>query len=205
MIRAVTIFALSAWLVLVLYLPSATPAERFLALMRAEHEATASWWGWARAEQILDRATRLQAASLDVTPIPSQVAAPPTEALPGAVGQEMAAVNLRLFHNRYFRAVDALFLLAAYRLAALLQWLPALAPFGLACLGDAWLQRRVRSRELRGGRPERFALLASASIALACATGLGLVWPGAISPLVWPAAAVLVAFPAVRAWGWFKG
>ena len=205
MIRAVAVFALSAWLVLVLYLPSATPAERFLAVMREEHQAVAALWGWAPAEQILNRAARLQEATSNVTPIPSLVVAPPTEALPGAVGQEMAAVNLRLFHNGYFRAVDALFLLAAYRLAALLQWLPALAPFGLACLGDAWLQRQVRSRELRSGQPERFALLASASIALACATGLGLVWPGAISPLVWPAAATLVALSAVRAWGWFKG
>lgn len=205
MIRAVVVASLSSLLLLVLYLPSAHPPERFLAVLREEHQGVAARWGWARAEQILDRATRLQAASRDVTPIPSLVVAPPTEALPGAVGQEMAAVNLRLFHNRYFRAVDALFLLAANRLVALLQWLPALAPFGLACLGDAWLQRRVRSRELRSGQPERFALLASASIGLASATGLGLVWPGTVSPMVWPAAAALVAFSAVRAWGWFKG
>ena len=45
MIRAVAVLSLLVLLVLVLYVPSAHPPERFLAQLRAEHEAAAAYWG----------------------------------------------------------------------------------------------------------------------------------------------------------------
>ena len=43
MIRAVAILSLVSLLVLVLYLPSAHPPERFIAQLRAEHDATVAF------------------------------------------------------------------------------------------------------------------------------------------------------------------
>ena len=53
MIRVVAVVSLVCLLVLVLYLPSAHPPERFLAQLRTEHEATAAYWGDAPALRIL--------------------------------------------------------------------------------------------------------------------------------------------------------
>ena len=49
MIRIVSIAALLSLLVLVLYLPSAHPPERFLAQIRSEHQAMEALWGEAPA------------------------------------------------------------------------------------------------------------------------------------------------------------
>ena len=43
MIRVVAVVSLLCLLVLVLYLPSAHPPERFLAQLRIEHQATAAF------------------------------------------------------------------------------------------------------------------------------------------------------------------
>jgi len=56
MIRIVSIAALLCLLVLVLYLPSAHPPERFLAQIRSEHQAIEEIWGETPALRILDRA-----------------------------------------------------------------------------------------------------------------------------------------------------
>ena len=56
MIRAVAVLSLLVLLVLVLYLPSAHPPERFLAQLRAEHELATAYWGAEPASHLLDRA-----------------------------------------------------------------------------------------------------------------------------------------------------
>ncbi len=129
MIRAVAVVSLLCLLVLVLYLPSAHPPERFLAQLRAEHQATVSCWGEAPALRILSRALGMQDVARQATPVPSAADVPPASAVTGAVAQEMVSVNRRLFDNAYFRSIDALVLLAAFRLSTLLEWLPWLAAF----------------------------------------------------------------------------
>ena len=59
---------------------------------------------------------RMQDSTAEVTPIPTAKDAPSPAAVNGAVSREMSSVNQRLFNNAYFRAVDALLLLASYRL-----------------------------------------------------------------------------------------
>jgi hypothetical protein len=45
MIRAIAVVSLLALLVLVLYVPSANPPERFVAQLRAEYGMAAGFWG----------------------------------------------------------------------------------------------------------------------------------------------------------------
>ena len=104
MIRAVAVLSLLVLLVLVLYVPSAHPPERFLAQLRAEHEAATAYWGAEPATRMLDRAMRMQDSTAEVTPIPAAKDAPSPAGVNGAVSREMSSVNQRLFNNAYFRA-----------------------------------------------------------------------------------------------------
>ena len=193
MIRVVTIAALLCLLVLVLYLPSAHPPERFLAQIRTEHQAMEELWGEAPALRILDRALGLQGAAQEATPVPPTASASAASGVDGAVAREMASVNQRLFGNSYFRAIDALVLLAAYRLSAVLEWLPWMAAFLAAAVADGAISRVIKSKEFLHHDPERFALYASVSILLACAAVVALVLPVEVHPLVSPGVVATLA------------
>ena len=186
MIRIVSIAALLCLLVLVLYLPSAHPPERFLAQIRSERQAMEEIWGETPALRILDRALGLQGAAREATPVPPTASASAASGVDGAVAREMASVNQRLFGNNYFRAIDALVLLAAFRLSAMLEWLPWIAAFLAAAVADGAISRVIKSKEFLHHDPERFALYASVSILLACAAVIALVLPVGVHPLVSP-------------------
>lgn len=193
MIRVVSIAALLSLLVLVLYLPSAHPPERFLAQIRSEHRAMEEIWGEAPAKRILDRALGLQGAAREATPVPPTASASAASGVDGAVAREMASVNHRLFGNSYFRAIDALVLLAAFRLSAMLEWLPWMAAFVAAAIVDGAITRVIKSKEFLHHDPERFALYASLSIMLACAAVVALVLPVEVHPLVNPSVLAALA------------
>ena len=203
MIRAVAVLSLLVLLVLVLYVPSAHPPERFLAQLRAEHEAAIVYWGAEPATRMLDRAMRMQDSTAEVTPIPAAKDAPSPTGVNGAVSREMSSVNQRLFNNAYFRAVDALLLLASYRLSTLLEWLPWLAVFVLAALVDGVLVRLIKAKEFLQHDPEMFALYASLGIVILCATVIGFVLPVTLHPLLLPCVPLVVGVLAGRALGCF--
>ncbi|MFO0296688.1 MAG: DUF4400 domain-containing protein [Pseudomonadota bacterium] len=186
MIRIVTIAALLCLLVLVLYLPSAHPPERFLAQIRSEHQAIEEIWGETPALRILDRALGLQGAARESTPIPPTAGESAASGVDGAVAREMASVNQRLFGNSYFRAIDALVLLAAFRLSAMLEWLPWMAAFLVAAMADGAISRVIKSKEFLHHDPERFALYTSVAIVLACAFVVSMVVPIGVHPVVGP-------------------
>ena len=193
MIRAVAVLSLLVLLILVLYVPSAHPPERFLAQLRAEHEAAAAYWGAEPATRMLDRAMRMQDSTAQVTPIPAAKDAPSPAGVNGAVSREMSSVNQRLFNNAYFRAVDALLLLASYRLSALLEWLPWLLPLVLVAATDGALVRVIRSKEFLQHDPEMFAVWCSLLIITACSTIVAFVLPVHLHP------ASLAGFPIAMA------
>lgn len=203
MIRAVAVLSLVILLVLVLYVPSAHPPERFLAQLRAEHETAMAYWGADPALRMLDRAVRMQAATANVTPIPAAKDAPSTNNVSRAVASEMSSVNQRLFNNGYFRAVDALLLLASYRLSTLLEWLPGLGAFMVAAIADGGFARLIKAKEFVQHDPEMFALYASLGIVVLCATVIGLVLPVTLHPLLLPTVPLLVGVLAGRALGCF--
>ena len=196
MIRAIAITALVTLLILVLYLPSAHPPERFLAQLRAENATSVSFWGQEAATRMLNRALSLQGDTAQITPLPKSSATPNN-----ASAAEMAAMNQRLFNNPYFRSIDALLLLASYRAAALLQWLPWLSLLIVVMTVDTSLQRLIKAKEFRQHNPELFALYACLGIISACATVVVCAAPVSWHPLVMPLLPLGVGFWGSRAWG----
>ncbi|MCU0810951.1 MAG: hypothetical protein CVU34_01265 [Betaproteobacteria bacterium HGW-Betaproteobacteria-7] len=203
MIRAVAVLSLLVLLVLVLYVPSAHPPERFLTQLRAEHEAAAAYWGAEPATRMLNRAMRMQDSTAEVTPIPAAKDAPSPAGVNGAVSREMSSVNQRLFNNAYFRSVDALLLLASYRLSTLLEWLPWLAVFVLAAVVDGGFARLIKAKEFLQHDPEMFALYASLGIVVLCAMMIGFVLPVTLHPLLLPCVPLAVGVLAGRTLGCF--
>lgn len=193
MIRAVAIVSLLGLAVLVLWLPSAHPPERFLAQLRMELATTTSYWGEDSAARMLARALTMQDQAQDAAPLPSPASAPSASAVDSAVAYEMASVNRRLFDNAYFRAIDALLLLAMFRLALLSEWLPWLLMFAAAALVDGCVVRLVKSREFRHHDPEVFAVYVCLAITTACAAVVGLVVPVSLHPLVMPAVPIAIS------------
>ncbi|MES2956572.1 MAG: DUF4400 domain-containing protein [Pseudomonadota bacterium] len=193
MIRSVAVISLISLLVLVLYLPCAYPPERFLAQLRTEHQATLQLWGNEPALRILSRALHTQDSARQATPIPSAGDAPQVNAVNGAVALEMTSVNQRLFNNVYFRSIDALVLLAAFRLATLLEWLPWLLAFAVAIVVDGHVIRTIKAKEFDQHDPEVFALYAGTAIVTASAIVVGFVMPVTLHPLALPCAPLLVS------------
>jgi len=203
MIRVVAIVSLMALLILVLYLPSANPPERFVAQLRIEHEQTAEFWSAKRAERILARTLDAQESTKQYNPIPNLHQAPDPSRVDSAVAHEMSAVNTRLFNNPYFRSIDALLLLATFRLFTLLEWLPWLLAFGAAALFDGVVVRAVKAKQFAHHDPEMFALHACAAIVLACGTVIAFVLPATLPALLLPGVPVVVAVFAAGALGNF--
>ncbi len=193
MIRLTAIASLTLLLLLVLYLPSALPPERFVALLRAEQQLNEGFWGRPQAMRILERTLDLQAAAAGTSPVPSAADAPGAGGVDAAVSVEMRRVNQRLFNNAYFRSIDALLALATYRFCSLVEWLPALWMIALALLADGLLTRVVKSREFKQHNPEVFALHACAAIPTGCGAALAMVLPTSMTPLAWGSIPLAVA------------
>ena len=185
MIRAVSVVSLLCMLVLVLYLPSAHPPARFIELVRREQQGIGRFWGDAASLRILSRALGMADSAQRVSPVPQPSAAPSPNPVNGAVEIEMASVNQRLFNSAYFRSIDALLLLASFRLSTLIEWLPWLLAFSAAAVIDGFVVRRVKAKEFRQKDPEWFAEHASLGIVTICMTVIGFVLPFALHPLAY--------------------
>ena len=145
----------------------------------------------------------MQDAARDATPVPSPTAAPAASGVSGAVASEMASVNQRLFNNAYFRSIDALVLLASFRLSTLVEWLPWLLAFMVVVAADGYVVRAIKAKEFRQHDPEMFALYACAAIVTACAAVIGFVVPMDMHPLVMPSVPLVVSVLVSRAVGSF--
>jgi len=193
MIRGVALISLVALLVLVLYVPSAHPPSRFLEQLRCEHEAAVAFWGTGPAYRMLDHALRMQSDAAAASPVPNVRDVPRGQGGRGAVSAEMATVSHRLLGNAYFRSVDALLMLASYRLATLLQWLPWLVPLVLVAGADGALVRVIRAKEFVQHDPEMFIVWCCLLIISGCAAVIALVVPVQLHP------ATMAAVPIVWA------
>ncbi|NVD97684.1 DUF4400 domain-containing protein [Massilia sp. BJB1822] len=185
MIRAVTITSLLALLMLVLYLPSAYPAQAFLAQIRAEHAQHRAFWGETHALRMLETLFVLQAASPRQAPLmpAPEAGRPPVDS---AVHGEVGAIGGRLAGSAYLRSLNALVLLATYRLAVLACLLPATALFLALAIADGMIRRAVKSKEFIAHRPELFALGMCGTIMSTCAAVMACVVPAALPPLLLP-------------------
>jgi hypothetical protein len=192
-IRIISIASLGVLLILVLYLPSAHPPERFVAQLRAEHVQTTTSWSDHHAERILTRTLDAQALAGSLSPVPEREQTQAYGAVGSAVGSEMSAVNARLFNSQYFRSIDALLVLATFRFFTLLEWLPWLGPFCLAAVVDGGVARTVKARQFVHHDPEMFALCVSVAIILVCGTAIALVLPLRLPPFLLPSVPLCLA------------
>ncbi|UEC01763.1 DUF4400 domain-containing protein [Burkholderia vietnamiensis] len=193
MIRGVSIVSLVTLLILVLYVPSTHPPTRFLEQLRNEHEAAVVFWGPDPAYRMLDRAMRMQSGAATASPIPATTDMPRSAGINGAVASEMASVNHRLFNNAYFRSVDALLMLASYRLSALLEWLPWLLPLAVVAAVDGGLVRIIRAKEFLQHDPEMFAIWCSLLIVSICTTIIAFVIPRQLHPATMATSPVVIS------------
>ena len=185
MIRSVTISSLVLLVILVLYLPSAYPPDRFVTQMRVEHELNYRLWGPDHALRIMDRTLTMYGESQGATPIPSTFrdSAAPSQ-VDAAVAKQLSEASARLFNNQYLKSIDTLLTLAIYRLSSLLESLPLLLVFVAVALFDGVIRRIVKSKEFLQHSPELFAVHVSLVIVTACMTTLAFVLPVALHPLV---------------------
>ncbi|WP_395401150.1 DUF4400 domain-containing protein [Pseudoduganella sp. UC29_106] len=184
MIRIVAITSLAFLLVLVLYLPSARPASAFIAQVRIEHAALSSFWGSEHAIAVLENMLEFQHAS---TPHPPLMPAQSADAkASNKVHNEVAAVGHRLLNNEYFRSLNALLVLATYRVAVLLFFLAGVAPFLTAAFVDGLVRRAVKGKDFSGHHPEVFSGCSCGVIVIACAIVIACVIPEQLPAILFP-------------------
>ena len=184
-IRLVSAVSMILLLILVLYLPSAHPPERFITQLSVEHERNRAFWGEEHALRILSRMLQLHADAKQTSPIPDTLA--PAESrsqVDSVAASQMSQMSVRLFNNQYFKSIGALFALAAYRFSAFVEWLPYVSVFVLAAFLDGFIRRIVKSKEFLQHKPELFALHASLVILIACGTVVAFVVPITVHPLL---------------------
>lgn len=192
-IRVVAVVSLVSLLIMVLYLPSAHPPEHFLVQLHAEHDRNAAFWGNDFAMRILARMLEFQTEAKQALPIPPSLARAPAPSLvDAAVAVQISQMNARLFNNPYFRSLDALQMLATYRFAVFVEWLPCLLVFVFAGLCDGFMMRIVKGKEFLQHNPEMVALHVCMVILLACGTVLAFVIPVTLHPAVLPVVPVCI-------------
>jgi len=183
-IRIVTITSLVSLLMLVLYLPAARPALAFLAQIRNEHAELTGFWGRAHAFGMLQTMLDLQQVSPRAAPLmPTSTVHPSSGA---TVQKEMSAVGERLVKNEYFRSLNALVLLATYRIAVVLHLLPGTIPFLLAAVADGLVRRAVKGTDFSGHNPEVFSACACGAILSACLGVIACVIPAQLPSALMP-------------------
>jgi hypothetical protein len=184
-IRVVSTVSLILLLILVLYLPSANPPERFIAQLSVEHERNITFWGEEHALRILSRMLELHTDAQHASPIPDTfVSAESRSQVDSVAASQMSHASARLFNNQYFKSIGALFALAAYRFSAFVEWLPYVSIFVLAAFLDGFIRRVVKSKEFLQHNPQVFALHASLVIMIICGTVVAFVLPVTVHPLL---------------------
>lgn len=198
MIRFLSLTLLIALAVLVFYVPTMFPAQRYVDQLRIEEGLNQVLWSETHATRILSR-TRNIRAWWKLTNFSAALQGSSRNPADTSAANEMAGFNERISNSPYFLSIDALLALATYRLSALTEWTTTLLVFAVAVLFDGYLLRIVKSREFLQHDPEMFALHAGAAIIAACATVVALVLPLTLHPLLLACAPLSISIFTSRA------
>lgn len=184
MVRYVWIGSMLAILCIVLYIPSASPPERFTQVLRAEHAASRDIWGPVVADRILRRMLDMQQGTPSVSvPPPQTIQVGQQPSVDAAMAAQMTQMSMRLFGNPYFRSIDSLFALATYRLSAIIELLPLLAIFLLVVGVDGLVLRQVRAKEFVAHSAEMFGVSLIAAIVLGSMVAVAAFLPIRLHPM----------------------
>ncbi len=197
MIRATFIASLVTLLMLVLYLPSVYSAEYLVGQVRRDHQQAVQAWGGEVAAQLLEFALQTQDATQSV--------GSPGEMVPQASQPAIALSDIhdRVFGSSYAQSIKALTMLAAFRLAAMLQGWPWVMLVAGMALIDAQIRRHVKTKQFEGHDPEHFAAYLVGCSLLTCAAMMAVVMPMNFLPILWPCLLAIVLFGLTRAWASF--
>jgi hypothetical protein len=200
MVRYVWIGTMLAILCIVLYIPSASPPERFTAVLRAEHDITRDIWGPVVADRILRRMLDIQQGSLPLSEPPApMVHVGQQPAVDAAMAAQMTQMSMRLFGNPYFRSIDSLFALATYRLSAIIELLPLLAIFLLVVAVDGFVLRQVRAKEFVAHSAEMFGGSLIVAIMLGGMVAVSAFLPMRLHPMFFTLSLLAMLFALSRA------
>jgi Domain of unknown function (DUF4400) len=181
--RIVWIVAFTAVLWLVLYSPAKTSAERYAEILVQEHGAYSDALGADVADRMLERLSHLQ-----LIPRIEELTSAPQAADSGSptdrVANRMAAVTHRFFAHKYFRSMDGLVALAAFRASALYELSVVVLVFLAIVIVDALAVRSARAAELRGLSAERFRLSELGAILLCALLFVACFLPMTVPPTV---------------------
>lgn len=171
--------------IFILYLPSANPPERFLHQLRMEHDLNVTFWGENHALRVLDRMLNMKNDLQTNSFIPPSSAAPPsTNPMDAMLAMQMSQMTERLFKNQYFESIKTLLILASYRLAEFIEWLPVMSIFIVAACFDGSIRRIVKGKEFLQHNPEIFGLCSCLIILILCSTVVVFVVPLTLHPLI---------------------
>jgi len=193
-IRCVWIGAMLVILSIVLYIPSAVPPERFLDVLRVEHAVNGRVWGDAAAARIMSRMLDMLhgSGSISEPPPPTvQVARQPSVDV--AMANQLGQMSVRLFGNPYFRSIDALMALVAYRLSAVFELIPLLLIFVVVVAIDGFVVRLVRAKEFVPHSAELFGASVITGMLIGASVVIGFFLPFQLHPL-FAAVALLAMF-----------
>lgn len=198
MLRGISIGALIALLVLLLYVPATLESAQFDALAVAQHARDSAWWGEPRVAPAL-AAARAGAPTLlggigRISPPPRHPQPHDEDAQARPVRRALASIRKGLRENPYVESIDALLRLAHYRMHYTLLWWPlSVALLAAACI-DGLIMRVVRSHDFRGHNPEMLGLCALGVVCSVYASLIAMLLPISLPPLL------LASTPLVGCW-----
>lgn len=157
MIRGIAVLSSLCLLVLVFYLPSVYPAQRFATQLLHDRSALNASWHPQAAVNVLQRYWRwklvpLATAHTTHDPGPSSAAENPE------LKKTLSEVRTRVMGNPYFGSFRAMLDLAVYRWATLLEWLPLVLAPGVAMIVDGGVTRKIQAHGFTAHNPEALAL-----------------------------------------------
>lgn len=193
MIRIVAIATMVLFLCLFFYLPSAYGPDRFLDQIRIEHELNNRICGEDHAIHVLDRAITLHGDIQSNPPIPARFAAAPASTqLDAVAAQRLSEASARLLNNQYTRSIDALLTLFLFRLSGLIEWLPLLVGFVVACVIDGFLRRSIKSKQFEPHSAELFSFHMALCVLVTCGSLVLSLFPVTFHPFALIAPPILI-------------
>ncbi len=196
MLRALLALAAGLVALLFLYAPANHSRDYFLRLLEQEHFDNAAMWGQAHAGRTLQRMLWLVGETTR-NRLPGGLGKPRDDMAGAQAGVGVAGrgadveIMRRVQQSEYVQAMDGLFVLSMYRLAALVELVPWLFPLLLAAVADGAFERARRRSEFVAQSPGMYGLFLAGLILTAASIPLLCSWPARIDPLV--EAVVLVA------------
>ena len=185
-IRGTAITCLVVLLLSILYFPAVHPPEYFLEQVRLEYALNAEFWGQKQAMQVLDATLSAHADTAVDNVLPGGfMETSRSSPIEQPIERSFRDVSDRIRTNQYVSSIEALLVLATYRLLVLLHGLAIPLLFAAAAMVDGLVRRAVKAKQFQHHNPEVFAACTAAAVLVFGALALALVGPWTVHPLVW--------------------